>query len=491
MEGGQETPVEDITEQLRQHWQASTPVETTSSLADSPVRADLTALHNSYDVCHMYFTSHRKVFGRFVVAAKQVLRKLLTPILERQLAYNAANTRVVSYLYEQRMPPTEVTKRFEEIRQQQTATAEMLRDIVVEQVEAFGQQQVATMQSLRDMVAEQIAILRQQQATALQKLHQAEHSALDRMDRTLAEGETRLREVERLHQVESSALGRMDRTLAEGETRLREVERLSLRLRTDLQREVRRIDLLLEEARKRLPEPFNQDQLLHLAEEARHTFDALYLSFEDQFRGSREDIKERLHVYLPILKDANLGADGRPILDLGCGRGEWLELLQEQGLQARGVDCNRVLVAECRQRGLEVVEGDALTYLRTLPDASVGAVTGFHLIEHLPFDAMIFLLDEAVRILKTGGVAIFETPNPENVRVGSYTFYLDPTHRNPLPSAVIKFVAEARGFCGVEIKTLHPCAAACRVEEAGLEVAKRFNEYFYGPQDYAIIGWKV
>lgn len=118
-------------------------------------------------------------------------------------------------------------------------------------------------------------------------------------------------------------------------------------------------------------------------------------------------------------------------------------------------------------------------------------MTGFHIIEHLPFDIIVKLLDETVRVLKPGGVAIFETPNPENVLVGSYTFYLDPTHRNPLPSAVIKFLSEARGLCRVEIVNLHPYPEAFKVEEADLEVAKRFNEYFYGPRDYAMVGWKA
>src|SRR5262249_7245881 len=148
-------------------------------------------------------------------------------------------------------------------------------------------------------------------------------------------------------------------------------------------------------------------------------------------------------------------------------------------------------VEQWRQQGLEVVESDALTYLRSLPDASVGAVTGFHIIEHLPLDELINVLDETVRVLTSGGVAIFETPNPGNVLVGSHTFYLDPTHRNPLPSAMMRFLAEARGLCRVEIRELHPCPAAVRVQEGELEVAQRFNEYFYGPQDYAVIGWKV
>ena len=118
-------------------------------------------------------------------------------------------------------------------------------------------------------------------------------------------------------------------------------------------------------------------------------------------------------------------------------------------------------------------------------------VDGIPIIEHVPLDELITLLDETVRVLTSGGVAIFETPNPRNVLVGSHTFYLDPTHRNPLPSAVMQFLAEARGLCRVEILELHPCPKAAHVQDAELDVAKRFNEYFYGPQDYAVIGWKV
>jgi O-antigen chain-terminating methyltransferase len=147
------------------------------------------------------------------------------------------------------------------------------------------------------------------------------------------------------------------------------------------------------------------------------------------------------------------------------------------------------MVEQCRQRGFDVALGDVLEYLRNLPDASVGAVTGFHIIEHLPLDRFIKLLDETVRVLKPQGLAIFETPNPHNVLVGSCNFYIDPTHRNPLPSQTVKFLAEARGLCRVEILNLHPFPPAFQVN--GSAVAERFNEYFYGPRDYAVIGWKV
>jgi O-antigen chain-terminating methyltransferase len=173
---------------------------------------------------------------------------------------------------------------------------------------------------------------------------------------------------------------------------------------------------------------------------------------------------------------------------LGCGRGEWLEVLKEEGLKAHGVDINRILVEQCREYGLDVVEGELIHYLQSLPGSSHGAVTGFHIIEHLELKLLLNLIDETIRILKPGSVAIFETPNPENVLVGSCNFYLDPTHNKPLPSPMMKFLAEARGLCRVEILNLHPRTNPSKIN--GSDLVERFNEYFYGPQDYALIGFK-
>jgi SAM-dependent methyltransferase len=461
--------MEQIREKIRMRQQDLSLSDTSDPLSNSPIATDLACLQSNYDIYHIPFTSHRRGIGRFIVLAKQILRKLLTPILERQLAYNAANVRVASYLYAQlqetvlRQAPSIQALRTE-VAEQQAATVEALRQMI----EGIGQQQGVAFQAVREAIAEQVGGLGQQQSAALQGLRQALFSSLEQRANDIRDSFTSFKDA-----------------------RLSELERANLRLQTHLNMQERRLTLFLEEARRRLPEPFSREQAQILAEEEQHTFDGLYGSFEERFRGSREDIKERLRVYLPILEEVRLGMDDRLILDVGCGHGEWLELLNEQGFCGKGVDVNRVLVEQCREQGLDVVESDALAYLRSLPESSMGAVTGFHIIEHLPFDIIVKLLDETVRVLKPGGVAIFETPNPENVLVGSYTFYLDPTHRNPLPSAVIKFLSEARGLCRVEIVNLHPYPEAFKVEEADLEVAKRFNEYFYGPRDYAMVGWKA
>jgi 2-polyprenyl-3-methyl-5-hydroxy-6-metoxy-1,4-benzoquinol methylase len=454
-------------------------------LSHGPVGLDLASLQNNYDIYNIHFTSHRRGIGWFVVQAKRLLRKLLTPILERQLAYNAANTHLWRHIAETFQRQAATSQALQKVMAEEIeGLYEAVRRIVVEPVEALGQQQTAAVQALRDGMTEQIEALGQQQAAAVGALQST-------LSNNLAHRVKEVRDsVAQTLQAQEEQLSRAERSLADACARITELERIGLKLKTSLNIQEHRLTMFLEEARKRLPDPLNGDQLRIMVEEERHALDALYVGLEDQFRGSREEIKERQRIYLPILKEAKLGSKKMPILDVGCGRGEWLELLKEQNLKAQGVDVNRVLTENCREQGLDVIEQDVIVHLGSLPDASLGAVTGFHIIEHLPFEVVVKLIDEIVRVLRPGGVAILETPNPENVLVGSHTFYLDPTHRNPLPSAVIKFIVEARGLCRVEVMNLHS-SDAYRVEDAGLEITKRFNEYFYGPQDYAVIGWKA
>ncbi|HET6975722.1 MAG TPA: methyltransferase domain-containing protein [Pyrinomonadaceae bacterium] len=218
------------------------------------------------------------------------------------------------------------------------------------------------------------------------------------------------------------------------------------------------------------------------AEETDHLLDGFYASFEDQFRGPRDEVKQRLQVYIPILKEAKIAGD---VLDVGCGRGEWLQLLEGEGIKAEGVDRNRVFVEECRRSGLTVTEADALTHLRGLPSESLNAVTSFHLVEHLPFETLIELLDEMVRTIRRGGLLILETPNPENLLVGGCNFYADPTHRHPIPSQTLQFLLESRGFHDIRILKLRPWDEA--KIEGDSEIIKRFNEMFYSAPDYGII----
>jgi 2-polyprenyl-3-methyl-5-hydroxy-6-metoxy-1,4-benzoquinol methylase len=260
--------------------------------------------------------------------------------------------------------------------------------------------------------------------------------------------------------------------------------------RQELLSQSRRLSVFLEETRRtRRAETAARDQLAALEREEERVLDPLYVTFEDQFRGSRDEIKEKLREYLPVL--ARTAGKG-PVLDIGCGRGEWLEMLREEGYEARGIDSNRLMVEECHRHAIAVEEADLLEHLTSLPEASQHIVTAFHVVEHLPFPVLVRFLDEVTRVLQPGGMAIFETPNPDNILVGSRNFYYDPTHHNPIPSDTLRFLTEARGLVQVEVLPLHPVEESNRVPEApGDILAIKFNAAFYGPQDYAVIGRKA
>ncbi|WP_050605815.1 bifunctional 2-polyprenyl-6-hydroxyphenol methylase/3-demethylubiquinol 3-O-methyltransferase UbiG [Ruegeria sp. 6PALISEP08] len=174
--------------------------------------------------------------------------------------------------------------------------------------------------------------------------------------------------------------------------------------------------------------------------------DTFYRDLEAQFRGDPSHILSRLRVYQPFLTPLACQEGGAQALDLGCGRGEWLEILEEAGLSARGVDIDKAMLDVARDKGLAVESMEALTAIRALPDNTLALVSAFHLIEHLPFDEVRELVEEARRVLRPGGLLILETPNPENPLVGLVNFHLDPTHVRPLPPILTSFLTEHAGF---------------------------------------------
>lgn len=205
---------------------------------------------------------------------------------------------------------------------------------------------------------------------------------------------------------------------------------------------------------------------------------AFYPALERQFRGTPEEIRERLRVYRERL-------DGLPagrLADLGCGGGEWLALLREWGFDAIGVDSNALSVAALRAAGLDVVRDDAHTWLVSQPDASLAAITAFHLVEHLPFNVLLALLDAARRALAPGGLLLLETPNPENLLVATQAFWLDPTHRKPIPAPLLEFVVAWSGFECEAVLRLHPPEAGAH------EIAdETLRELVHCGRDYALV----
>lgn len=222
-----------------------------------------------------------------------------------------------------------------------------------------------------------------------------------------------------------------------------------------------------------------------------------YLALERRFRGTEEEIAQRIGAFLPRL-------EGRgAVLDLGCGRGEALSLLGARGIRARGVDASESMVEECRTKGLEAVTGDLFDVLAGVEPGSLGGVVSFHVIEHLPPAAVDRLVRLAWRALSPRGVLILETPNPLSIVVAARNFWLDPTHRRPVHPETLRLIYELAGFDPIERVELRPFAAADRLPEIDLdglgpepralahrvnELRDRLDDLLFGHQDYALIG---
>jgi len=171
-----------------------------------------------------------------------------------------------------------------------------------------------------------------------------------------------------------------------------------------------------------------------------------YRAFEDQYRGSREVIKKRLEVYLPFVLPLHTLYPDALAIDIGCGRGEWLELLTQNSIVATGVDSDSGMLDAAKEKNLIIELGDGIEYLTKQPSNSAIVVSAFHLVEHLSFDDLMALIAEAKRVLVEGGILILETPNPENIKVASETFYLDPTHIKPIPYNLLSFITQYNGY---------------------------------------------
>ena len=214
----------------------------------------------------------------------------------------------------------------------------------------------------------------------------------------------------------------------------------------------------------------------------------IYAAIEEHFRGSQETISSRQRSYLPFLEKAK--QENLPVLDLGCGRGEWLEILKSEGFACEGIDTNQVFLAECVEKGLNTTNIDLLSYLSSQGSPRFGAITLFQVAEHLPFNVLVEVFRAARKCLVPGGVFIVETPNAKNLRVGAGTFWIDPTHERPLYPELLEFLSQLVGFEKYETKysasnvDLYEYSDAPPHTRAILEMLTLAVD---GPADYALI----
>jgi 2-polyprenyl-3-methyl-5-hydroxy-6-metoxy-1,4-benzoquinol methylase len=215
--------------------------------------------------------------------------------------------------------------------------------------------------------------------------------------------------------------------------------------------------------------------------------DLLYLAIEDRFRGDPAEIRQRQERYVQFLPDVI--DESHPLLDLGSGRGEWLAVLADRDVPARGIDSNASCVDECRAAGLRVDLGDLVDVLVESADDSYGAVSMFHVVEHLPFGTLADVMRECARVLVPGGLLIAETPNALNLRVAATNFWLDPTHVRPLHPELLKLLAQRAGFVRSDDLFLNEIGTPLQLPSSGpLETwVQELSGALDGPGDYALL----
>jgi 2-polyprenyl-3-methyl-5-hydroxy-6-metoxy-1,4-benzoquinol methylase len=336
--------------------------------------------------------------------------------------------------------------------------------------------------------AENVQVIEESNVSSQRVAHQLESLKQHVVQRLVSIEEAKL--IRRMHEVDMLDIGR----------RLMKIEQM------EMPRKLKQFAHLMQIFQEEVLENKRQNSSIHessqleikqsatsLKSTNENDFDShqFYLDFEEKFRGDKLEIKDRLKAYLPYISNIKaLKEDQRPtFIDVGCGRGEWLSLMMEQGIPAIGIDLNTSMVNACLASGYAAKVADAIEFLQEQEEGSLGGVTGFHIIEHLPFETLIALFDAAYKALKKGGIVIFETPNPENLIVGACNFYFDPTHLHPIVPMVAEFMAKQRGFEHTEILRLHPYPENHRMT-GNTDADKILNKYFFDAQDYALIARK-
>jgi O-antigen chain-terminating methyltransferase len=217
-----------------------------------------------------------------------------------------------------------------------------------------------------------------------------------------------------------------------------------------------------------------------------------YFWFQERFRGDEAEIKRKQETYLPYFRGR------KRVVDLGCGRGEFLELMRENGICAQGVELNRDMVLLAREKGLDVVQTDLFDYLVSLPPHSLDGIFCAQVVEHLTPEQLLELIDLARLKLCPGSPLVLETINPACLTALARYFFQDLTHRQPIHPQALKFLLESRGFQPLELLYLAPVECSLpRREWPGLSTSEQaqfercidiLNEVIFGYQDYAAIG---
>ncbi len=452
---------------------------------------DLAELHQAYNLTEVSLDPRRRVLGWTMLTAAKALRALLKPIVRRQSEYNAANARLM----------TAVTNDVDRLCRQ---VVEMRA--VTEQVISRSAEDVkAHTRTLARRFADTYAADIQTHAAALGDLSRR----MAALERLRGQWEALSQRIERLQEYEEQ-LGDEKRTAGEQARRLESLEARCAELGAavaaaqaraayweeqfkPLHERVRRVERRL---RRLGGEPSTGAAAPPALESAAAPagFSAIdYAGFEERLRDSTM-VKDKQRGYLRYFTGK------APVLDIGCGKGEFLELMREAGIAAKGLDLDLDMILLCRDKGLDVEQCDALEYLAAQPDASLGGIFSAQVIEHLPASRLSALISLSWRKLMPGGVAVLETLNPESLFVHYKWFWMDPSHVRLVHPQTLQFLLESEGFAEISCHLASPPADVLRIPplqggvNGALDDFNRATDYLnkliYGDQEYFVVARK-
>jgi 2-polyprenyl-3-methyl-5-hydroxy-6-metoxy-1,4-benzoquinol methylase len=388
--------------------------------------------------------------------------------------------------------------------QDQAARVETVRDELKRSFREWEVRQGDTLAGLRDFDAQRSALLRSEllreiltlqtaNVTARDQISSLQNSIADTLQQqndSLAINQQRALEALALQHRDVLEANRRDSLQANDAYRLQLAE-ATANLQASFWAELAKVRREYEQVihselrlvRQRLAHPpIVSESITASANNANHEiaeFD--YGRFSERFRGADSYVRAQQQQYVTFFKGK------QNVLDVGFGRGEFLELLREVGVPARGIEGSAALVAQAKAKGLDVEQADLFAHLDQMGDASVDGIFCSQVIEHLPIETLPLLVNQMAKKLRSGGVLLVETPNPECLAIFASHFFLDPTHQRPIPPALASFLFEEAGLVGIQIIRN---AAAADSMPAVHDLPRSVQDAFFGSLDYACVGIK-
>lgn len=468
-----------------------------SSINLLPVHMDLQELekwrnknNNKFEIrASLPITSHRKIIGKLIVRLKRIARHCLKwyidPIVEQQNEFNGSLTASVNAIYN--------------------------NDVVAEQ---FMQQAFAKIVDQENKLNKQAEELTGA-FNEIEKLTQVVESLkkdIHHLDTKQTEIEDKTLEIEgKTTTIKNKALAIEEELKLQGSTHEQAIKNLSQEINEELVSKMSQVDDTIEKTQENihyLTYKFNKakkdgikvelvkakEKLKEEKLKVKDNVELDYFLFENKFRGAEKSIKKNQEYYLPYFENK------KNILDIGCGRGEFLELMNEKNIPANGVDVYDEFVEYCKDKGLKAVVDDALSYVRTQPDNSIDGIFMSQVAEHLENDYLLNLVAVCYEKMEKGSYFIAETPNPTNLSTFTSSFYLDPSHVKPVHPETFKFMLEYVGFKDVQIIYTESSKSGYRLPLLNASGASNLEEFnsginclsdaLMGSLDYAVIARK-